>query len=64
MKSYDFFAVTYEADIYCVGCLPKGVSVDDDEVSPIFADSEWDYPPSCCVCGETHDYVTVLDSED
>jgi hypothetical protein len=59
MKAYDFDAVTYEASVYCVNCLPSGVSVDDEEVSPIFADSEWDYYPSCDVCGERHTYMNL-----
>lgn len=61
MNSYDYDAVAYDADIYCVECLPKDVDVDDAEsVYPIFADSEWDDAPVCCVCKTIHDYVTVL----
>lgn len=59
MESYDFEAVTYDADVYCVGCLPDGVSVDDEECYPVFADSEWDYVPGCCECGREHDYVSL-----
>jgi hypothetical protein len=59
MKAYDFEAVTYDADVYCVGCLPDGVSVDDEEVGPIFADSEWDHYPVCVHCGTVHDYVSL-----
>lgn len=64
MKSFDFYAVTYDANVFCVECLPVGVSVDSPEVSPIFADSEWDYVPTCDACGAEHDYVTVLESEE
>jgi hypothetical protein len=64
MKAYDFDAVTFDADIYCVECLPDGVDEDSDEVYPIFADSEWDYVPVCCVCGMEHDYVSVLEQEE
>lgn len=64
MKSYDYEAVAYESAVYCVDCLPKGVSVGSEDVCPIFADSEWDYIPTCDVCGAEHDYVTVLSDED
>lgn len=62
MKSFDFDAVTYKGAVYCIGCLPFGVTSDDDEACPIFADSEWDHVPVCDVCGTEHDYVTVLAS--
>lgn len=64
MKSWDFDAVGYDGDVYCVECLPDGVSVDDDGVFPIFADSEWERPPVCCVCGTEHDYVAILGREE
>ena len=57
MKSYDYDAMTYNADIYCIGCLP--VEIDSLEVHPVFADSEWDYYPTCAVCGETHTYMSL-----
>jgi hypothetical protein len=60
MKSYDYEAVAYNGAVYCTGCLPEGVKLSDEEVSPIFADSEWDYAPVCDKCGTVHDYVTVL----
>lgn len=60
MKSYDYEAVVYEASVCCVECLPTGVSVNDDDVSPVFADSEWDYYPVCDVCGAEHDYVQLI----
>jgi hypothetical protein len=59
MHSFDFEAVTYDGAVYCVGCLPKGVSVDDEDVMPIFADSEWDHKPVCDHCHEAHDYMNV-----
>lgn len=59
MKAYDFDAVTYDASVYCTECLPDGVSVDDEEVHPIFADSEWDSYPVCDACGTEHDYVSL-----
>ena len=58
MKSYDYEAMTYDADIYCVECLPEGVTAKD--AYPIFADSEWDSVPVCCVCGTEHDYVSII----
>lgn len=62
MKSYDYEAVTYDSDVYCVECLPE--DFDEDDVFPIFADSEWDYVPTCCVCGAEHDYVILLTEEE
>lgn len=61
MRSYDYYGFTYDADVYCTACLP--VPEDSEEASPIFADSEWDYVPACCVCGAEMDYVTVLTEE-
>jgi hypothetical protein len=63
MRSYDYDAVTYDGEVYCVECLPDGVNVEDPEVMPIFADSEWAYVPVCSVCGAEHDYVTVIREE-
>ena len=60
MKAYDYDAVVYDSEVYCIGCLPVGVTVEDESVHPIFADSEWDYCPVCDVCGYAHDYVTVI----
>ncbi|GIW55021.1 MAG: hypothetical protein KatS3mg082_1425 [Nitrospiraceae bacterium] len=60
MKAWAFDAVTYEGAVYCVGCLPDGVSVEDPEVMPIFADSEWSRVPACDRCGATHSYVSVI----
>ena len=50
MKSYDYYAVVYDCEIFCNKCLPDGVSVESENVMPIFADSEWDYIPVCCRC--------------
>lgn len=60
MKSYDFDAVVYDGEIYCIGCLPKNVSVKSEDVHPIFADSEWTYYPVCCECQTEHDYVSLI----
>jgi len=59
MKSFDFEAVAYDGAVYCVECCP--VDVENEDVSPIFADQEWDYVPVCDVCGREHDYVTLLE---
>ena len=72
MKSYDYDAVVYDGTCYCCGCLEKAckvpegyehqqVTLDSDEVSPIFADSEWDGYPVCDHCGAVHDYVSLTD---
>jgi hypothetical protein len=60
MNACDFDAVTYDADVYCVECLPHDVDVDSEDVGPIFADQEWDYYPVCCNCGRVHEYVSLL----
>jgi len=59
MKSWEFEAVTFNGDIYCNDCCP--VDTDSPEVSPIFADSEWDYLPVCDHCGTEHDYVGLTE---
>jgi len=63
MKAYDFNAVTYDYEVYCIGCLPDGVSVHDEEVRPIFASDECDIAPVCYVCGEPHDYMGIIEQE-
>lgn len=63
MFAYETAACVYDGEVYCNGCLPDKFRRDPDEVSPIFADSEWDSVPVCCVCGEEHDYVQVDPSE-
>jgi len=60
MKSYHFEAVVFNYDVYCIDCLPSGVTVDNDDVTPIFASDEWDYYPACCVCGQVHDYINII----
>lgn len=58
MKSFDYYAVVYDGSVYCTGCIPE--PIDPDLLHPIFADSEWDYVPTCDHCGERHDYVTII----
>ena len=40
MKSFDYEAVVYDGAVYCVDCCP--VDVESEDVSPIFADQEWE----------------------
>ena len=48
-----------------VGCLPAGVKVTDEDVTPIFASDEWDAPGAACSeCGELHDYMNLIGGED
>ncbi len=60
MKAWDYECVGYEGSIYCVGCLPDGVDILCGNVNPIFASSEWDSYPVCCVCGHEHNYVGLI----
>ena len=63
MKSDTFEAVTYEGEVYCIECIPEidlDLDIDSEGVHPIFAGEEWDYAPSCNVCGETHSYMQLL----
>ncbi len=63
MKAYDYDAVIFDGDVYCVGCLSDDVFSTDcnvQPVQPIFAGEEWVKCPICCECGEEHDYMTIL----
>jgi len=59
MKSNYFEAVIFDRDVYCIDCLPPGVTVNDNDVIPIFASDKWRCYPTCCVCGRIHDYVNI-----
>jgi hypothetical protein len=59
MKAFDFEAVVYDGAEYCVECLPKGVSVNDEDVSPIFADESRERPAICNECAAEHDYMPL-----
>ena len=63
MNASDYFAVGYEGGVYCTDCLPNGVDVQSDNVVPIFASSEWDSYPVCCMCGQGHDYVCLIEPD-
>ncbi len=61
MKAFHYEAVVIEGLVYCVECLPEDVSVDDEEVYPIFAGHEMDHAPVCSICDAIHDYMNVLE---
>ena len=61
MKSYDFFAVVYDNEVLCTGCLPEGITIQDEDVFPIFANSEHDRYPVCDKCFTEHDYVCLTE---
>lgn len=61
MKSFDFEAVVIEGAVYCVECVGEGTDLNGEDVSPIFADSEWDHYPTCDGCGAQHEYVSLTD---
>lgn len=58
MNAFDYDAVVYDGDIYCLYCLPDDAS--EDDYNPIFADSEWSQPPICSNCQEVHHYVKIV----
>lgn len=64
VKSWEFDCVWYNGDYWCVQCLPVGIRATDDEVSPIFADSELESAPECVKCGGIHDYMSLPAAED
>jgi hypothetical protein len=57
MKSFDYDAVVCDGEVYCSGCEPE--DADQEEMHPVFADSEWDYYPTCSHCGYRHEYVSL-----
>lgn len=69
MKSYDYHGVhLFAADgsghvaTLCVGCfkeLHPDISIEAEQVAPIFADTEADYYPSCELCGGVFDYISL-----
>lgn len=60
MKAWSFDAVSYAGAVYCANeeCCP--ISLNNEEVNPIFAHEEWDYYPTCDACGYEHDYITLF----
>lgn len=63
MKAFDFEAVQFEGIEMCVECLPKGITVDDEDVTPIFASDERTGPVVCDVCRAEHDYMNIIRDE-
>lgn len=55
--AFEYEAVVIDGEVYCIDCAPPTPS---EDVVPIFADSEWEKTPHCCVCSQPHDYVQVL----
>lgn len=61
MKSYDYYAAIFKGSIFCIECLPNGVTENDGEVRPIFASDEWDHSVTCEKCGEEHEYMNIIE---
>jgi len=59
MKAFAYEAVVYDGAEYCVECLPKGITVDDEDVSPILADESRERPAICNECAAKHDYMPL-----
>jgi len=62
MKSYDFEGyTTKDGDVICTDCTGQLHPRQEEELGyhPIFADSEWDYYPTCGICGAQLDYVSL-----
>ncbi len=61
MTAFEFEAVVFDRDVYCVICLPPQVSLGDPEVIPIPADRIWEKAPTCCKCGRAHEDVLMAE---
>ena len=60
--AYDL-VVTDDGRMICEDCAAE-VGIDtwnDESVSPVFADSDWDSYPTCDVCGFVSDIVTLIE---
>ena len=65
MKSFDYDAYIFDGAVLCCACI-TGLTIlgeEDPDLSPIFADSEWDYFPCCSICESEIDYVALIESE-
>lgn len=63
-QPYDVSGYAYDCEVYCSeDCLPEDVTEDSEEVSPVFASSEWDYKPCCSNCGEELDVQLTEEGE-
>lgn len=59
MNSTEVVGYCHNGDFYCVGHLPYGVLAEDEDVSAVFAHSEWDSYPTCGFCDEPCLDVTI-----
>ncbi len=57
MNVLGFDAVEFQGKVYCIGCLPDPISLNDEDVLPIFANSVVKEFPNCEACGVQHDYM-------
>lgn len=57
MNAYDYDAVIYYGEVYCLECLGPRQRA---KAAPIFADTEHEEYPVCTVCGTEHRYVTLF----
>jgi len=65
IKSYSVIGFTYNADYICTDCaenkgLSNGYNDHSDEVTPLFADSEFQHQPHCGNCGSELPYANVI----
>lgn len=64
MKSYECYGfTTSNGDIMCLKCSHDISEAEAERLHfhPIFADSEWDYYPSCDICDTVLDYVNLTE---
>lgn len=59
-KVYEVTGYAYEAETYCVDCFRDEANLKELEAAhPIFLGDEWDYAPSCGICGEEIDVQEI-----
>lgn len=62
MSCTEVVGYTKDGAFICAGCFD---GVEDEETGTVFAGEEWDYAPTCDVCGEACEDVSILtDDED
>ena len=58
MSIWHYEAMTWDGDVYCVECLPEGVTIDDAQA--IFVIDQWPNPGAPCgYCDKIHDYMSL-----
>lgn len=64
MKSYDVLGCVPadSACVFCKGCCPSPDTC-ETEHGAVFADSEWDYVPTCDRCQEPIEGVRIIGGE-